>query len=115
MSTTENKKRVEERTKDREWATRWEKTCESCTECSEGSFCKYHDPQIIRAKWAMDGARTLSEAAAKLRAFAQALEEWEQDGWQLMGRVDDDYGHVIPATRVGKDRMVSPGAGGYEC
>lgn len=39
--------------------------------------------EVIRAKWAMDGAATLSEAAGKLREFADSLEKLEAEGWQL--------------------------------
>lgn len=48
----------------------------------------------IRAKWAMDGATTLSEAAGKLRELAHQLELLEQEGWQLTGPVEDDYGFI---------------------
>jgi hypothetical protein len=52
------------------------------------------DTEIIRAKWTMDGAKTLSEAAEKLRAFAKELEELEGEGWQLEQEVSDDYGFI---------------------
>lgn len=48
----------------------------------------------VRAKWSMDGAASLSEAAAMLRRYAEWLEELERDGWQLIEPVDDDYGHI---------------------
>jgi hypothetical protein len=50
--------------------------------------------EIIRAKWQMDGATTLSEAAEKLRAFADELIQMEKDGWQLTQPVEDDYGII---------------------
>lgn len=49
---------------------------------------------IIRAKWVMDNANTLSEAAAQLRAYADELVELEKQGWQLDGPVYDDYGMI---------------------
>jgi hypothetical protein len=49
---------------------------------------------LIRAKWSMDGARTLSEAAAKLEAFAQELRDLEESGWQLTEPVADDVGII---------------------
>lgn len=55
-----------------------------------------HDPEhetIIRAKWTMDGASTLPEAAAKLRAFAGKLDRMAAEGWTLEDEVADDYGH----------------------
>jgi len=47
---------------------------------------------IIRAKWVMDDALTFSEAAAMLRAYADELVTLEQDGYQLICPVGDDYG-----------------------
>jgi hypothetical protein len=50
--------------------------------------------ESIRAKWSMDGAATLAEAAAKLRGYADYLEELKRDGWELTGPVADDYGFI---------------------
>jgi hypothetical protein len=50
--------------------------------------------ETVRAKWAMDGATTLSEAAAKLVEFADELKKLEADGWQLAAPVNDDYGFI---------------------
>jgi hypothetical protein len=52
--------------------------------------------ETIRAKWTMDGATTLPEAAAKLRAFADELDKMHQEGWALEAEVADDYGTLIP-------------------
>ena len=55
------------------------------------------DPEhedMIRAKWAMDGARTLAEAAAMLRRYADRLESLERAGWHLMQPVEDDCGLI---------------------
>jgi hypothetical protein len=49
---------------------------------------------ILRAKWTMDGAETLSEAAKMLRDFADYVEELEREGWQLTEPISDDYGHI---------------------
>jgi len=48
----------------------------------------------IRAKWSMDGARTLPEAAAMLCEKAIDLLDMARDGWELTGPVSDDYGHI---------------------
>jgi hypothetical protein len=50
--------------------------------------------EIVRAKWTMDGASTVSEAADRLRREADYLLELERDGWQLIQPVEDDYGHI---------------------
>jgi uncharacterized protein (UPF0335 family) len=42
----------------------------------------------------MDGAATLSEAAEKLRSFADYVESLEPEGWQLTEPVTDDYGEI---------------------
>lgn len=49
---------------------------------------------LLRAKWTIDGAATLSEAATMLRAEADSLEKMEKDGWQLQEPVEDDYGFL---------------------
>ena len=49
---------------------------------------------VVRARWVLEGARSLSEAAANLRAFAADLEELERDGWQLMGQMEGDRGVI---------------------
>lgn len=48
----------------------------------------------IRAKWSMDGASTLDEAAAKLEGYAASLRAMAADGWELTGTIDDDYGFI---------------------
>jgi len=55
------------------------------------------DPEedlIIRAKWIMDGARTLDEAITKVEEFADYLRELKQQGWQLIAPIEDDYGFL---------------------
>jgi hypothetical protein len=59
----------------------------------EAEFDPEHE-DVIRAKWSMDGAKTLSEAAARLRGHAEALERLEREGWQLTQPVEDDYGFI---------------------
>lgn len=49
---------------------------------------------VVRAKWSMEGAKTLGEAAQMLRQRALDLEGLENDGWQLKGPVEDDYGFI---------------------
>lgn len=50
--------------------------------------------ESIRAKGIMDGAGTLLEAALKLRTVADQLVELYEDGWELTGPVEDDYGYI---------------------
>lgn len=49
---------------------------------------------IIRAKWTIDGAETLEEAAIKAGGFAACLRELAAGGWELTGPVEDDYGFI---------------------
>jgi hypothetical protein len=56
------------------------------------------ETETIRAKWLMDGAATLSEAAQKLRDYADDLIKMERDGWQLVDVVGDDNGTVERST-----------------
>jgi hypothetical protein len=55
---------------------------------------EFDEPEIIRAKWTMDGATTLAGAAAMLRAFADELDRKHAEGWTLRQPVDDDYGFL---------------------
>lgn len=50
--------------------------------------------EIIRAKWTLDGARTLEEAAQFAENFAAHLRQMAAYGWELTAPVEDDYGHV---------------------
>lgn len=45
----------------------------------------------LRAKWRMDGARTLLEAADQIRDFADEVEFLAAHGFELEQPVDDDY------------------------
>lgn len=47
---------------------------------------------VIRARSLIDGCKTLGEAAAALRAFADRLEDAESAGWRLPTPVADDHG-----------------------
>jgi hypothetical protein len=49
----------------------------------------------LRAKWTMDGARTLAEAAKQVRAFADEIEDLAREGFELGGPVEDDYAFLI--------------------
>ncbi len=53
---------------------------------------EYED--IIRAKWIMDGCETLSQAANSLIAYANHLTAMEKVGYQLVSKIEDDYGFV---------------------
>jgi hypothetical protein len=49
---------------------------------------------LIRAKWTFDGAKTLREAAQRLRDYAADLEGLAAIGFELRDEIDDDYGFV---------------------
>lgn len=52
------------------------------------------DDFTLRAKWQMDGARTLDEAIDKLHDFIRFLGALRDEGWRLRGPIDDDYGFL---------------------
>ena len=58
---------------------------------------QYHETGdvCLRAKWTMDGARTLVEAAKQVRAFADEIEDLAREGFELQGPVEDDYAFLI--------------------
>jgi hypothetical protein len=49
----------------------------------------------IRAKWTMDGAQTLAEAAKRVRAFADEIEDLAREGFELGAPVEDDYAFLV--------------------
>ena len=49
---------------------------------------------LIRAKWIMDDAITLEQAARKLEEYAKYLRELKDNGWELNSPVRDDYGFL---------------------
>jgi len=49
----------------------------------------------LRAKWTMDGAETLAEAARQVRGFAEEIDELAREGFALGGPVQDDYAFLI--------------------
>jgi hypothetical protein len=48
----------------------------------------------IRAKWMLDGATTLEEAALLTEEAAKALRALAAAGWELAEPVEDDYGFL---------------------
>ena len=49
---------------------------------------------IIRAKWQIDGSKTLDECVQKLENFIAYIKALKLDGWELRKVVDDDYGFI---------------------
>ena len=55
------------------------------------------DPEresVIRAKWQLDGCKTLAEVVRRLHDVATHYEHMRREGWELTGPVDDDYGYI---------------------
>lgn len=50
------------------------------------------DVEIVRAKWTIDGATTLAEAAEMSRGFAEYLQQLHDEGYVLVQPIEDDYG-----------------------
>ena len=63
-------------------------------ECSECELQDDENTAMLRAKWSLDGCRTLQEVSDKLRRLAQFYEEKQKDGWELEGPIYDDYGYM---------------------
>src|SRR5438445_12720062 len=55
---------------------------------------------FIRARWTMDGARTLSEAARRFRDRAETLEQLARAGFELDQPADNGFAIAI---RPGED------------
>ena len=54
-----------------------------------------HGLVTLRAKWTMDGAKTLAEAATRFRERADELERLASAGFELDRPVEDDWAIVI--------------------
>jgi hypothetical protein len=59
----------------------------------------------IRGKWAIEGAKTLSDAAQKLRDYAHELEHMRASGLELATPVEADYGIVRPGGALSEEDM----------
>jgi hypothetical protein len=60
--------------------------------------------ETIRAKWVLDGAATLGEAAQRAREAADRLQALHDAGWTLAEPVDSDYGFLVdPSGNAGTD------------
>ena len=62
----------------------------------KGYLDEYADTReiLIRAKWTFDGAKTLVEAAQRLRDYAADLEGLAALGFELRDEIVDDYGFI---------------------
>lgn len=58
----------------------------------EGDEFEGEGDDLVRAKWTIDGATTLAEAAQMARAFAGSLQKLHDEGYVLREPVEDDYG-----------------------
>ena len=59
----------------------------------------------IRGKWSIEGARTLTDAACKLRDYAHELEHMRASGLELAAPVEADYGIVRPGGALSDEDM----------
>jgi hypothetical protein len=60
----------------------------------------------LRAKWTMDGATTLAEAAARFRERAEGLDELARAGFELDQPVNDDYAILVRPGEESPMRLV---------
>lgn len=55
------------------------------------------DPEndfTLRAKWMLDGAKTIEECVDKCKGFIEWLWDMKKEGWELIDAVSDDYGFM---------------------
>lgn len=52
------------------------------------------DEVILRGKWIFDDASTIDEAIECLDIFKRYLQHLKQNGYELLGAVEDDYGFL---------------------
>ena len=61
---------------------------------------------FIRARWTMDGARTLAEAAQRFHDRAGTLEQLARAGFELEQPVNDDYAFIVRPGQESPMRLV---------
>lgn len=77
---------------------------EKGNEMTQSSAAGPQAGDTVRAKWAMDGATTLEEAAVRLDDLAGWLRDLHAKGWTFMEPVTDDYGILVdPDGNTGHD------------
>lgn len=52
--------------------------------------------ETYRAKWLLDGSKTIPDMIAKLKREAERLEILHEQGWKLQDELLDDYGLLEP-------------------
>lgn len=67
---------------------------------------RYYGHLVLRAKWTMDGAITLAEAAARFRERAEELDELARAGFELEQPVSDDYAFIVRPGEESPMRLV---------
>jgi hypothetical protein len=61
-----------------------------------GNASDYDDEtnMTLRAKWMLDGCRTLIEVVQRLQEEMEYIIQLRQDGWELTGAIEDDWGFL---------------------
>lgn len=49
----------------------------------------------VRAKWILDGASSIDEIIGKLENEIKYYQHLKTEGWEVDGKVDDDWGFLI--------------------
>ena len=52
------------------------------------------DDLTIRAKWSLDGCNSISEIVARLESQKQYYLKLQQEGWEVVSEVSDDWGSM---------------------
>ena len=71
--------------------TDWEELVKEHKGTALPSFIDAATSKILRAKWCMDGATSLEEAAQALEAYAAYVRGLSKDGWYANGGGDDYF------------------------
>ena len=73
--------------------TDWDELIEEHGRSKLFSFVYAATSTTLRAKWCMDGATSLEEAAQMLEAYAAYVRGLSKDGWYAV-QAQDDYFHL---------------------
>jgi hypothetical protein len=64
------------------------------SEETNGSDYDEDNNMTLRAKWMLDGCRTLYEVVQRLQEEVEYIKQLHQDGWELTSAIEDDWGFL---------------------
>ena len=54
----------------------------------------FENSVLIRAKWSLDGSKTINDIIEKLYEQIEYFKKMKEDGYELIDEINDDYGYA---------------------